>query len=155
MRPTEVKCLIPNKTAMSIVWITLLVFTNIIYSCNGLRCWKCISENCHQLDPNAEAMTVVCKKGQSCLKVIYQVGRIFPRYKSIVRSCSAGICTSHTTEEFHNCSSNPRKYNVTGCFLRTCCDDKDFCNDSSIVNGYLGIYIGIVLSLSFSLFWSY
>ncbi|CAI9716789.1 Hypothetical predicted protein [Octopus vulgaris] len=84
MGPDEVKCRIPKKTVKSAVWIILLVFTNIIYPCNGLRCWKCISENCHQLDPNAEAMTVVCKKGQSCLKVIYQLGRLFPRYKSIV-----------------------------------------------------------------------
>lgn len=124
----------------------------ILDSCYGLYCWKCISESCH-LHPTiaSQAVKVGCKEGQSCVKALYQMGQYTPRYPSVIRTCSAGSCVPMMEDEFRNCSSNPRRYNVTGCALRLCCNDRDFCNGTSrkkstvIDIGQFALFLGLIV----------
>lgn len=54
-------------------------------------------------------------------------------YISTVRSCSIGECLP-TNETLHSeCMGNSRLYQILGCSVRTCCNDRDMCNctDSS------------------------
>ena len=51
-------------------------------------------------------------------------------YDSVIRTCTDTKCDTPSTDDFVSCISNPAKYMIGGCTLRSCCDDKDLCNSS-------------------------
>ncbi|XP_048754746.1 uncharacterized protein LOC125665871 [Ostrea edulis] len=98
---------------------------------HGLECWKCIQQDCH-VDPstNQRAEKVTCAAGEHCLKVRYQMfhNDSNTRYDSVIRTCSSYKCPQVTEKDYESCLGNMRKYMFQGCSLRSCCNDRDFCN---------------------------
>ena len=49
-------------------------------------------------------------------------------YDSVIRTCTDTKCDTPSIDDFVSCISNPAKYMINGCTLRSCCDDRDLCN---------------------------
>ncbi|XP_052094893.1 uncharacterized protein LOC127730500 [Mytilus californianus] len=110
----------------------------------GIKCWKCISDDCDG-DPenNYKAEKVSCKKGESCLKVLYQMHDNKTRYESVIRTCSSGECVPTPLYEYDECLSKDHGYLVLGCSMRLCCHES-MCNSSHVYT----IYVPVLLCLS-------
>ena len=54
----------------------------------------------------------------------------YTHFDSIIRTCSSGQCHSSTMDHFRTCVKEPKKYMVSGCVLKSCCQDRDLCNSA-------------------------
>nr|XP_022309365.1 uncharacterized protein LOC111115075 isoform X2 [Crassostrea virginica] len=98
----------------------------------GIKCWHCISEDCH-LDPseNYKAVEKQCLSGQYCQKVYYSMYSTMDNriYDSTVRGCAWNCLPKN---DFQNCSTE--LHGSRGCVVRNCCRDNDLCNEGSRTN---------------------
>ncbi|XP_033761938.1 uncharacterized protein LOC117343611 [Pecten maximus] len=114
-----------------ILWTLLLP----IVSVQSLECWKCISDDCDgNPELNYKARKTTCGEEASCMKVRYKMYYNLTKtvFDSIIRTCSSGECKPVTERDFAHCLTDDRVYMVTGCSLRTCCNDKNYCNSGNI-----------------------
>ncbi|XP_048754631.1 uncharacterized protein LOC125665791 isoform X1 [Ostrea edulis] len=97
----------------------------------GIKCWHCISKNCH-LEPseNYQAVKKQCLTGQFCQKVFYSMYSTMDNkiYYSTVRGCAWNCLPKN---DFKNCSSE--LHGSRGCVTRNCCRDNDLCNKGTSV----------------------
>lgn len=113
-----------------IAWILLLVIAMV----QSLECWKCISDDCDgNPELNYKARKTTCGEDASCMKVRYKMYYNLTKtvYDSIIRTCSSGECIPVTESDFAHCLTDERVYLVTGCSLRKCCNDKNYCNSGN------------------------
>ena len=61
-------------------------------------------------------------------KVRYRMFDNYTHFDSIIRTCSSGDCQSITMDHFTTCVKEPKKYMISGCVLKSCCQDRDLCN---------------------------
>ncbi|XP_060598762.1 uncharacterized protein LOC132752453 [Ruditapes philippinarum] len=114
--------------------LILTGYLETIFFCNALKCWKCIAHDCDlDLEGNYKASKVKCHDGQMCMKVRYRMFDNVTHYDSVIRTCTDTTCDTSSMEDFISCISNPAKYMIGGCTLRSCCDDKDLCNSSRTI----------------------
>ena len=62
-------------------------------------------------------------------------------YDSVIRTCADTKCETPSIDDFFSCISNPAKYMINGCTLRSCCDDRDLCNscDKALHISYISL----------------
>ncbi|XP_060086196.1 uncharacterized protein LOC132565565 [Ylistrum balloti] len=121
-----------SYTGHVILW-TLLMTTVTVQS---LECWKCISNDCEgNPELNYKARKTTCGEDASCMKVRYKMYYNLTKtvFDSIIRTCSSGECIPVTEKDFAECITDDRLYMVTGCSLRSCCNDKNYCNSGNLL----------------------
>ena len=65
-------------------------------------------------------------------KVRYRMFDNYTHFDSIIRTCSSGECLSITMDHFITCVKEPKKYMISGCVLKSCCQDRDLCNSAIV-----------------------
>ncbi|KAL4222500.1 hypothetical protein ACF0H5_018539 [Mactra antiquata] len=126
--------------------IILVLFFGCVH---GLRCWHCISDDCDEaLADNYKASKKVCRPGQSCQKVYFEMierdddGRSYI-HKSTVRGCSENC--EDRNDFAVNCSEILKT--SRGCVRKDCCTDGDLCNNSSDISPIVYVVICVCLSV--------
>lgn len=84
-------------------------------------------------------------------KVRYRMFDNVTHFDSVIRTCSDQPCLNSSLSDFEKClhvTKDSFQYMITGCTLRSCCSDKDLCNNSSSVStNNVFIVIPTVLSI--------